>query len=93
MHTANTVHTYDAPFLCRLAAETWTSAPTRWPSSAYVLSNTPAPHTHKAHVPPFTHSQLGTNKRAKAKREEIKDIYAAQRAKAAKAGGEAAATA
>ncbi len=29
--------------------------------------------------------QLGTNKRAKAKREELKNVYAAQRAAAAKA--------
>lgn len=36
-------------------------------------------------------AQLGTNKRAKAKREELKNMYAAQRAKAAKATGEKAA--
>lgn len=40
-------------------------------------------------TPTSSPTQLGTNKRAKAKREEIKDIYAAQRAKAAKSGGDA----
>jgi hypothetical protein len=44
---------------------------------------TQIPHCPKLNLVLFV--QLGTNKRAKAKREELKSVYAAQRAAAAKA--------